>query len=119
MNKKQNSHKTGLLAEWVAILWLFLKGYIPLAVRFKTPVGEIDYIGRKGKTLAIIEIKYRSTLESAASAISEKSQRRIYRAAEWFLKQNAYSGYNLRFDALCLAPWRMPKHIKNAWSISH
>jgi hypothetical protein len=37
--KHRRSHRSGLVAEWLALVYLLLKGYFPLAMRYKTPVG--------------------------------------------------------------------------------
>ncbi|MEO1059633.1 MAG: YraN family protein [Actinomycetota bacterium] len=60
-------------------------------------------------------MKRRSSLSAALEAISPAQQRRIARAAEAYLAQRpAYSGLDLRFDAVLLMPWRLPRHIPAA-----
>ncbi len=87
-----------------------------LAERFRTPVGEIDLIVRRGRFVAFIEVKLRATSDAAAEAIHIKNQGRVRRAAELYLQKHPeYTGCELRFDALVMAPYAWPRHIPNAW----
>jgi putative endonuclease len=109
-------HKKGLRAESFAKFYMRLKGYGILAERFKTPLGEIDLIVRKGQRLVFIEVKLRETTVSAAEAIDARNRSRVSRAAELYLQKHPeYTGWELRFDALVLAPYAWPRHIRNAW----
>ena len=53
------AHRLGLRAEMLAAMLLRLKGYRILAQRLKTPAGEIDMVARRGRSLAIVEVKAR------------------------------------------------------------
>ena len=74
---KQDAYKRGLKAEKLAAVFLKIKGYDILAQRFKTPVGEIDLIARKGETLVIAEVKQRGSVEDALESVTPKMRRRI------------------------------------------
>ena len=114
MNK--TGHHKGLRAEAIAKLYLQMKGYHVLADRFKTPLGEIDLIVKKDNVVAFIEVKLRKTEDAAAEAIHAKNQSRVRNAAELYLQKHPeYNEYELRFDALVMAPGRWPRHIQNAW----
>lgn len=111
----------GLAAETVAALWLMLKGYRVLGRRVRgapgSGVGEIDLIARRGRTLAFIEVKTRPALDEAAFAIGPEQRRRIARAAEAFLAARPdLRGLDIRFDAVLVAPRRLPRHWPGAWS---
>lgn len=113
---KKNSYKRGLRAESLSVLFLRLKGYQILARRAKTPVGEIDVIAKRGKTLVAIEVKARKTLELGAYSVSTIQQRRISKAIEYWLQQNLkYAALDIRFDVILMATGHFPKHISNAW----
>lgn len=106
----------GRRAEFAARWWLRLKGYRILAAGYRVPVGEIDIVARRGKIVAIVEVKSRGDLDLAAHAISPRQRRRILRATEAFL--NAHPGHlacTVRFDAILVAPWRRPRHLQAAW----
>lgn len=113
---RREAERRGLRAEAIAALWLRLCGWRILARRFRTPVGEIDLIARRGATLAIIEVKARNDLMTALDAVSAHSRRRIERAAEVFLAGRPGAGkFSPRFDIIVIRPWRRPRHLRDAW----
>jgi len=106
----------GRRAERVAAWWLRLKGYRILAHGFRVPVGEIDLIARRGRTLALVEVKARPSLDEAREAVSGRQRRRIERAAVSFLQRHpALADCDVRFDVVLLAPGRRPHHLVDAW----
>ena len=44
------TYKTGMFAETIAAWFMRAKGYRIVGHRFKTPVGEIDLIAKRGRT---------------------------------------------------------------------
>lgn len=118
MNKKQKAYKKGLWAETLAAWVLRVKGYRILEMRYKTPVGEIDLIAQRGRTIAFIEVKARSTNTAAAEAITPKNQSRVARAAQYYTSHNPHlSDFTLRFDAILVGNGQFPRHIKDAWQL--
>lgn len=112
----KDGYEFGLLAESLAALFLMAKGYRILARRFKTPVGEIDLIARRGCTIAFIEVKARGNLSAALESVTPMMKSRIGRAAQYFLSSNAaLSSCVLRFDLIALAPPFYLRHLDNAW----
>lgn len=115
---KKTTYQKGQFAEWVARMYLCLKGYRTIAQREnrttrKKGTGEIDLILKKRKTIIFCEVKYRKTLTDALYAIHPKQLQRMQRGAELFLKKNPkFKKYDIRFDAIALAPWQI-KHLKN------
>lgn len=113
---KKDTYKFGLLAESLAALFLMAKGYRILARRYKTPVGEIDIIARRGRTIAFIEVKARGNLSAALESVTPMMRSRIGRAAQYFLSSDAaLSSCDLRFDLIALAPPFFLRHLDNAW----
>lgn len=111
-------YHTGLAAEALCRLALALKLYRVLAVRYKTPVGEIDIVAARGRCLIAVEVKARPTNEDAAAAIQPAQQARIARALQMFVQHHPrYAAYDLRFDAMMVVPGRWPRHIQNAWRV--
>ena len=114
--KRQRAERRGRWAEQYAALWLRLKGYSILARRVKLPVGEVDLIASRGDHLAFVEVKQRSTPESAQKAVTETSWRRIAKAAEaWSARNKRSQMQDWRYDLIAITPWALPKHYKDFW----
>jgi putative endonuclease len=110
--RRQRSERLGRVAELIAAAFLMLKGYRVLARRARTPYGELDLIVVRGRRLAFIEVKYRSTLESASKSVGPVQAARMARAAEhWAWEHSAYRGHRFGLDALYIAPWHLPRHL--------
>jgi putative endonuclease len=114
---KSNSYKTGLLAELLAAVFLLFKGYRILAWRFKTSVGEVDIIAKKGAAIVFVEVKSRPALADGLAAISPQNASRVRRAAEWWLKSHPRIAdkCDIRFDAVVLAHYARIQHLQNAF----
>lgn len=107
----------GNRAETICALWLRLQGYRVLARRFRSPVGEVDLIVRRGGALAFVEVKSRSTLDRALQSVTPRQRRRVVRAAEAYLAVNpSLATLDMRFDLMAVAPWRRPRHLRGAWT---
>ena len=116
---RQRNHRRGLRAEYAALALLMLKGYRLVAMRYKTPVGEIDLIVRRGQYLVCVEVKARPTHAAAAEAIHTTNQSRVVAAAQSFLaKHPAYAYMQVRFDAVLVAWYRLPHHLVHAFGES-
>jgi putative endonuclease len=85
---KRSSHRKGLSAETFCRLALRLKGYRILATRYNTPMGEIDIVAARGRTVIAVEVKARPTLEAAVEAISPQQRARIVRALQDFVMRH-------------------------------
>ncbi len=110
------AHRRGEWAERLCLWHLRLRGYRVLAQRYRTPVGEIDLIARRGRTIAAIEVKARADGTRAAEAILWKQRGRIARALEHFLQGRPDLGdAELRFDVMLVTPGRWPRHLRDAW----
>ena len=107
------SHREGHGAEWVAAGWLMLKGYQILAFRLKGRGGEIDILARRGRTLAVVEVKRRRTIETAILALGPEQHRRLAVAGAVVARSRpSLQGLNLRIDMVALAPGRFPRHLR-------
>ena len=114
--KRQVAEKRGRKGEWTAALFLQLKGYRILDRRVRTPLGVVDLIARRGGVVAFVEVKYRASLRGALDAVSPGAWQRIDRASEfWMARHPALSDLGWRYDLIAIAPWRLPRHVRDAW----
>jgi putative endonuclease len=105
-----------LSAESRAAAYLVAKGYRILARRYRSPVGEVDIVARRKGVLIFVEVKARNTLDGAAESLLPRQQRRIAAAASAWLAANPDDANgDIRFDAVLVAPGRIPRHILAAF----
>ena len=98
-------------AEWIAAVWLMLKGYQVLGFRLKTKGAEIDILARKGRILAVVEVKRRATTAAAMTAVKSAQLERLRAAGQAVLRQRpGLKGLILRVDTVALASGRFPRH---------
>lgn len=115
--KRYQAYRRGHSSEWLAALALMLKGYRIVARRFRTPLGEIDLIARRGRLVAIVEVKARPTLEQAMEAVGPLAQRRIDGAADlWLARQPDQGRLSVRYDLVAVLPRRWPVHVENIYA---
>jgi putative endonuclease len=111
--------RTGVSAETRAAAYLMAKGYRILAKRFRTPHGEIDIVAKRRNLLAFVEVKARATLDDAAFAVTPRQQARIVDAAQaWLVAHPEHADFELRFDAILIAPRYLPRHLLAAFDAS-
>jgi putative endonuclease len=111
--------RTGLSAEARAAAYLIAKGYRILAKRFRTRYGEIDLVVRRRNLVVFVEVKARASLDDAAYAVTPRQQRRIIDAAQaWLMAHPEHAELELRFDAVLVAPRRLPRHLLAAFDAS-
>ena len=113
--KREIAEKRGRRGEGWAALWLRLHGWRILARRLKTPRGEIDLVARRGRTVAFVEVKWRTTGDGLDTAIDADRLRRGAAAVEAVAHRHIRPGDTIRIDVLLLAPRTWPRHIVNAW----
>lgn len=120
----KQTYQRGVSAEYLAALWLQMKGYKILARRYKTTYGEIDLIAQSQDVIAFIEVKARPTKAQALESITPAMRRRITNAALHYISENDASEYDLRFDVLTVLPITLKTlreegffihHLDNAW----
>lgn len=115
---KKQTYQFGIMAEKLAIILLFFKGYKILKWRHKTPFGELDIIAWKPKTIIIVEVKARKHKARIEEVISPRQINRIKRAALFFITQNAkFRKCDLRFDFIAVNSFFYPQHYKNFLAI--
>jgi putative endonuclease len=66
--------------------------------------------------LVFVEVKARATLDAAAESLQTRQQRRIAAAAGAWLALNPHDvDKDIRFDAVLVAPGKIPRHIPAAF----
>ncbi len=114
--RRRRAYGRGRSAERLAAWWLRLKGYRILAHGFRAPAGEIDLVARRGNVLALVEVKARDDVAEAGASIDARQRARIERAGAAFLQRHPHlCGLDVRFDAVLIAPGRVPRHLADAW----
>ena len=114
--ERQAAFRFGISAESRAAAFLIAKGFRILARRWRSPLGEIDIVARRRHLLVFAEVKARANLDEAAEAVSDRQRRRIAAAAEIWLAANPDETIrDIRFDAILVAPGKIPRHIPAAF----
>ena len=112
---RQRAYRLGHFAELCAVWRLRLAGYSILERRYKTRLGEIDIVARRGGVLAFVEVKARGDLETAGFSLYGRQFGRVAAAASMFVAHHPqYAAHSLRFDAmLVVGLW--PRHLPDVW----
>lgn len=113
---RQAAFNRGISAESLAAAWLIGKGFRILTRRFRCAAGEIDIVAARRHLIIFVEVKARATLNDAAASVTMRQRSRIATAAEIWLAAHPQVQYkDLRFDAILIAPGKLPKHIPGAF----
>lgn len=116
MSRATTNYQKGLWAEFVAGVYLRLKGYAVLQQRYKTAFGEIDILARKQNCVVAVEVKARGNHGEAAEAVTPRTQGRIEKAMAHYLSHNPAMGdQDVRFDVITIKLPFFVRHIDNAW----
>lgn len=99
---------TGSRSEDRAAAWLQERGLHILERNLLCRAGEIDLVARDGTVLVFVEVRYRGSAShgGAAASVNRRKQRRLVRAARYFLPrlvQRHFAGRQppCRFDVVC------------------
>jgi len=116
---RQAALRVGLSAESRAAAYLVARGYAILARRFKSPVGEVDIVARRGAELLFVEVKARHRLDDAAASVTPRQQRRIVAGAEaWLAAHPDDAMCEISFDVVLVGRNGPPQHIPAAFDAS-
>lgn len=118
LTTRRRNERRGRWAESLAEACLRLKGYRLLARRFKSGLGEVDLIMRRGEVTAFIEVKIRADADQAVEAVTNFQSRRIAAAARIWMARDPKAALGIcRFDIVAVSPYQWPKHIANAFTV--
>lgn len=112
-----NKREAGSRYETYAAAYLEEKGYRIVERNFRSRAGEIDLIGRDGRYLVFVEVKYRKDGQTGhpEEAVNVRKQHRIFRAAQNYLSLKKYpQDTPCRFDVLAVEGTEV-RLIKNAF----
>jgi putative endonuclease len=113
---REQAERHGRTAETIALWYLRCKGYRLLIQRFKSPMGEVDLIMRKGDTTVFVEVKARRTLDEAIFAVTPWQSKRIAQAASLWMGRDPMAAKGFcRFDIVAVPSYLWPTHIENAF----
>lgn len=114
--RRRKALRRGRTSEYVAAFFLILKGYRIAALRYRTKLGEIDIVARKGDLAVFVEVKARRDKAGAVDAVSLAAQRRIRAASDlWLARQADHARLSQRYDIVAIMPRRLPKHFRDAF----
>ena len=117
--ERQVAFRTGISAESRAAALLIAKGFRILARSWRSPAGVIDIVARRRALLVFVEVKAREKLDDAAWSVTPRQRARIVAAAEaWLATYPDDRIRDIRFDAMLVAPGRIPQHIPAAFDAS-
>ncbi|MCL2538468.1 MAG: YraN family protein [Alphaproteobacteria bacterium] len=112
----RSSYKSGLFSEFIARMFLRLRGYSILESRYVTGRytgrAEIDIIARDKNTIIFIEVKNRADAATGIRAVSHTQHERLRRAAKTYLARRRWTG-DARFDIMVVRGFRV-QWFKNA-----
>ncbi|XOZ33493.1 YraN family protein [Halomonadaceae bacterium KBTZ08] len=94
--------RQGQDAERAAADYLESEGMRILERNFTCRAGEIDLIGDDGDSLAFIEVRARreAALVDGATSVDERKQRKLIRAARFYLHRYGLDNCFCRFDMI-------------------
>lgn len=124
MADNKNRAQTGQKGEAIAAKFYLDKGYRLLAHNYKTRMGELDLVLRKGERVVICEVKTRGINAKAkanpAAAVHYHKQQRLIAATKRYLQLTHQSDAMIRFDVVEVTPcgdgkWQVNR-IKNAFT---
>jgi putative endonuclease len=85
--KQLTTKEIGVIGEDIAVRFLRRKGYSILARNYATKIGELDIIAAKGRCIAFIEVKTRTSNWAGEpyEAVDAKKQRKLRALIDSFL----------------------------------
>ena len=97
-----NRRGRGSFYEDVCVEYLCENGFTIIKRNYRCKLGEIDIVAMKDNIIRFIEVKFRSSgsYGSALEAVDFRKQRRIMRAASWFLNEYGLNDVQCSFDVM-------------------
>lgn len=112
-------NQLGKKGEQLAVDFLLKKGYAIVARNYRFDKAEVDIIAKKGDTLAIIEVKTRSTSDfgNPQDFVKPKQIQRLVKAVDEYVTVNELD-VDVRFDIIAIVKDKQEfsiEHLENAF----
>jgi len=112
-------NQLGKKGEQLAIDFLLDKGYDIVERNYRFDKAEVDIIAKKNQTLAIIEVKTRSTSDfgDPQDFLKPKQIKRIVKAVDEYVLVNKMN-FEIRFDIIAIVKENQGysiEHLENAF----
>ena len=109
----------GKKGEELAVAYLLKNGYKIVARNFRHQKAEVDIIARKESTLAIVEVKTRSTPDfgNPQDFVKGKQIQNLVKAVDFFVTENNLDA-EVRFDIIAIIKNQSGtkiEHLENAF----
>ncbi|MBL0848783.1 MAG: YraN family protein [Candidatus Liberibacter ctenarytainae] len=116
LHDRRKAIRYGIFAEIFSAVFLLIKGWKIVEIRHRNRYGEIDIIAMRYDMVIFVEVKARKTIQDAINSVSDRSQKRIHAASEfWLSRQINGRRFSYRYDIIAVVPWRIPKHFPNSF----
>ena len=114
MTRPTDARARGERIERLAARWLTARGLTLEAANQHAKGGELDLVMRHGDTLVFVEVRHRADSRHGhpLETITAAKQRRLIRAARFYLARNRLS-CPCRFDVLAVTG--LPPHLEYDW----
>lgn len=105
----------GRAGEKQAERYLRRQGHRIVTRNYRCPLGEIDLISLDDRTVVFVEVKTRTGREHAdpQDAVNAAKQRRMTRAARYFIQQTGSHDRACRFDVIAITADNGEMHIEH------
>jgi len=112
-------NQLGKKGEQLAVNYLLKKGYDIIERNYRFDKAEVDIIAKKGQTLAIVEVKTRSTSDfgDPQDFLKSKQIQRIVKAVDEYVIVNKLE-VEVRFDIIAIIKEKQGysiEHLENAF----
>jgi putative endonuclease len=112
----RRAQRSGLDGEGRVVQALAASGWTIHGRRVRTAAGEIDIAAERDGLLALIEVKTRQDLDTAAYALGARQRRRLCQAAAILQEENPSWGQaGMRFDAWLVDAMGRMRHVPDAF----
>lgn len=116
ISRKRLANYYGKYSEWLACLYLMLKGYRFLKHDYATKYGQIDLVFYKKNTVVFVEVKARKKMAVIENIISRQQRRHAISAANHFvLKNKFFTNKAMQFDAIYVIGLFRILHFKHIY----